>query len=218
MYYLVDEIKQEVRTVLDRNSVSTSLAGLDDIDTLSIDDMIEYAIEDAARIVECNAPSHLLDKGCLLATQIGWDKEKGKGSGYVPLPDDFMRLISFQMSDWDYPVTEAITEEDYRYALQRSPITGLRGNPQRPVVAITKWPIGLVLEFFSCNAGANVSVKRARYIPIPKIKDNDSGAKQIDLCEKLKSSIVYYTAYLVSQIIEPSAANHLLETSKALMN
>lgn len=216
MIYHVDDIKEEVRIVLDRNCVSSPLSGLGDVDTLSLDDMIENSIEDAARIVESSAPSHLLDKGRLLSTKIGWDKEKGNGSGYVPLPDDFMRLISFQMSDWSHPVTEAITEEDPRYALQRSRYCGVRGTPQNPVVAITKWPTGLVLEFFSCNAGSDVAVKRARYIPIPKIEDV-TGIRTIDLCEKLKASIVYYIAYLVALIVEPESSLRLLETSRELM-
>lgn len=193
MIYEVNGLKREIRIALDQNMVSTQLLDAGDIDTLAMEDIIESKIADAARIVESKAPSQLLDGGKPFADSIGWKSRVGYGVGYVSLPDDFMRLVTFQMSDWNRAVTVAISEDDPVYEQQQSRYPGVRGNPQKPIVAITTQPIGQVLEFYSCTGGANVYVKRARYIPIPKIENGE-----IDLCEKLKSAVVYYTAYLVA--------------------
>ena len=213
MVYDVEDIKREVRIAMDKYPGSEALIETGDIDSISIDEIIGSKIADAARIVEQQAPSHLLDSGRAFGESIGWNGQlKGYGSGYTHLPDDFMRLVTFQMSDWSRPVTEAITEEDPRYAMQTSRFAGVRGNPEKPVVAIVKYPIGLVLEFYSCTAGENVFVKKARYIPIPKVRNGE-----IELCEKLKSSIVHYCAYMVCMTIgEEQTATRLLKISNEL--
>jgi hypothetical protein len=182
------------------------------VDTLTLDEIIESKVADAARIVENSASASLLDSGKAFGESIGWDGQPGYGAGYIHLPDDFMRLVCFQMSDWDYAVTVAITEDTPQYQMQRSRFAGVRGTPQKPVVAITSQPIGLVLEFFSCYSGENAFIKKARYIPIPRIKNN-----KIDLCEKLRSAVVYYTAYLAAlNLGNGDAAATLLATAREL--
>lgn len=217
MVYNVTDIKKEVKVVLDKNMSSTPLIDIGDIDALTIDEIIESKIVDAVRVVESNAPAYMLDKGKPFADSIGWDAEKGTGSGYVPLPDDFLRLISFQMSDWHRPVTEAITEESPQYAMQKSRFCGIKGNPEKPVAAITKWPIGLVLEFYSCTGGPSVAVKRARYISLPSIITTETGIRQIEICEKLKSAAIYYCAYLAAITLGIENAGELLTISNKMM-
>lgn len=213
MEYLVNDLLREVRVAIDRNNQSATLEQYQDVDTLTINEIAESKIIDAARIVESGAPAYLLDSGEPFATTIGWDSEVGYGSGRIILPDDFMRLISFQMSDWDYAVTSAITEDDPLYTRQRSRFPGIRGCPQRPVVAITQRPVGQVLEFYSCTAGADVYVTTARYIPYPAIVNG-----HIDLCEKLKPAIIYYTAYLTCLTLgDTNLAASMLAAGKQLM-
>lgn len=213
MIFNVDDLKREIRIALDQNMNSTPLLDVGDIDTLSLDDIIESKIEDAARLVMRDAPLHLLDGGKAFGESIRWFSREGVGGGYIALPSDFLRLVSFQMSDWSYPVNVAITEDHPLYPLQSSRYAGIKGNPQRPVVALSSQPIGLVLEFYSCEAGEGVYVKRATYLPIPKINGG-----QIIFSEKLKSSVVYYAAYLTALSIgNGDLATVLLNTSKELM-
>lgn len=212
MEYNVSDIVREAKVALDENVDSTPLSGLGDIDTLTMEEIVESKVVAAARIIEVNAPAHLLDSGRAFGESIGWDGQPGYGAGYIHLPDDFMRLVCFQMSDWDYAVTVAITEDSPLYQLQRSRFAGVRGNPQKPVVAITSQPIGLVLEFFSCYSGEDAFVKKARYIPVPRVRNG-----KIDLCEKLKPAVVYYTAYLSALSMgEGDAAAALLATAREL--
>lgn len=208
----IENIKRDVRIALDQNMVSTQLLSTGDIDTLSLDDIIESKIIEAARLVTRDAPLYLLDGGSSFGESIHWFSREGFGGGYIVLPTDFLRLVAFQMSDWDYPVTTAITEDSPLYPLQSSRYGGVRGNPQNPVVAIiSEYP--LLLEFYSCTAGAGVSVKRAKYIPYPKIENG-----QLTFCEKLRPAIIYYTAYLTALTIgNGDAATAMLNTSKELM-
>lgn len=213
MIFKVDDIKRDVRIALDQNNSSTPLLDTGDIDTLTLEEIIESKIEDAARVVTRDAAHYLLDGGKAFGESVRWDVREGYGSGSILLPDDFLRLVSFQMSDWSYPVIDVITEDNPIYALQHSRYGGVRGNPQKPIVALSQQPIGLVLEFFSCAAGENTFVKRATYMPIPKITDRD-----ITISEKLKPAVVYYTAYLAALSIgNGDLAATLLNTSKELM-
>lgn len=212
MEYNVSDIVQEAKVALDENVDSSALSGLGDVDTLKLDEIIESKVVDAAMVIEQNAPAYLLDSGKAFGESIGWDGQPGYGAGYIHLPDDFMRLVCFQMSDWDYAVTVALAEDSPLYQMQRSRFAGVRGNPQKPVVAITSQPIGLVLEFFSCYSGENAFIKKARYIPIPRIKNG-----KIELCEKLRRAVVYYTAYLVALSLgNGDAAAAMLATAREL--
>ena len=196
MLYQVEALKTDIRIALDQNMTSEQLFDTGDIDTLSLEDIIESKIADAARIVESNAPRYLLEGGKNFGDSISWDSAVGYGSGRILLPQDFMRLVSFQMSDWSRPCTVAITEDDPLYAAQSSRFAGVRGNPQKPVVAISMQPAGAVLEFFSCSQGPNVYVKRATYLPYPEIVDGF-----IDLCPKLHRAVIYFAANLVASAV-----------------
>lgn len=213
MLYEIDELKREIRVALDQNNVSEQLFNSGDIDTLTLEEIIESKIADAGRIVEGEAPLYLLDSGKSFGDSISWEGQVGRGAGRILLPDDFLRLVCFQMSDWERAVNMAISENDPLYALQSSRFAGVRGNPQKPVVAITSSPTGKVLEFYSCTKGSTVTVSKAKYIAIPAIVSG-----KIDLCEKLKRSIVYYSAYLVALTLkDKELAPNLLNISQELM-
>lgn len=197
MRYKVDDLKREIRIAIDENSASTRLLEAGDIDTLSLEEIIGGKITEAARLVETNAPVHLLGEGKPLENAIGWKDRKGFGPGYMLLPDDFMRLVSFQMSDWSRQVSVMISEDEPLYAQQQSRFAGVRGCPQRPVVALTNQPVGRYLEFYSCNGGEGVYLKRGQYLPMPRIKDG-----MIDIPEMLKSAVVMYAAGLTAMSIQ----------------
>lgn len=213
MNYTVSDIIKEVRIVLDMNNSSAQLAMVDDIDTLTIDEIIRSRLAEGVRLTELEAPHHLLDSGEIFGGSIYWKVREGVGSGSIVLPEDFLRLITFQMSDWDRAATKPIYEDDPLYAMQSSRYPGICGNPQRPVVAITNQPVGLVLEFYSCSRGKGVEVRRARYLPLPKEK----GGK-IRICEKLREAAIYRTGHIVALSIGDAAlATSLLTESRQLM-
>lgn len=212
MLYSVEKVKRDVRVALDENRVSVSLLATDDIDTLSLDEIIESKITEAARIVEGTAPTEMLDAGKALSGSITFASEVGKGRGRMQLPDDFMRLLTFKMSDWERAITEPINEHDGAYRRQSSRFAGVRGNPERPVVAIVREPTGLVLEFWSCEGGAGVVLQRGRYLAYPQIVSGN-----IDICEKLYYAVVIYTAYLVALSTGNERADGLRTIAESLM-
>lgn len=212
MTYETTDLIRDIRIAIDQNTSSQQLVQTGDIDTLSLDEIIESKIADAARIVESSAPLHLLDSGKDFGNAVIWHNRVGNGGGYVILPEDFMRLITFQMSDWERAVSTPIYESDPLYIQQQSRYPGIRGCPQNPIAAIVQHPNGLALEFYSCTEGNDVRVKHARYLPIPKIKEG-----KIAISENLRSSVIYYAAYLVSiSIGQTETAALLLNTSKEL--
>ncbi|MGN0875338.1 MAG: hypothetical protein ACI4OZ_09150 [Akkermansia sp.] len=213
MRYDVGGLVRDVRTAMDFDGCGEKLAEIEASGSLMLDGLVESKLADAARAVERSAPVDLLDSGRAFGETVGWESRVGYGCGWVQLPDDFLRLVCFRMSDWSRSVTEAVSEDDAVYQMQRSRYAGIRGNPQRPVVAITRQPIGLVLEFYSCTGGEGVYIRRARYIPIPRVV----GGK-IELCEKLRPAIVYYAAYMTAlSLNEREVAENMLNLSKELM-
>lgn len=212
MEYPVEQLIKAAKVAIDENVSSEPLASLGDLDTLTLDEILLSKVEDAARLVEEGAAHYLLDAGKPFGASVEWESQEGYGAGKVNLPSDFMRLVTFRMSDWFKPVTEAITEEHQLYGQQSSRYLGVRGNPERPVVAITHGAAGQVLEFYSCSAGPGVRVSFARYLPIPTIKDGS-----IDLCPKLARAVMYRLASMACAIIGHSElAALLLGTSNEL--
>ena len=187
--YLLDEIAKDVRIAIDQNMQSETLVDFGDVDTLSLNDIIKSKIVDAVKRIHSTAPSYLLDGGHNFGDAIYW---KELESGWCLLPEDFMRLVVFQMDDWERAVYHAISEDDEEYQKQSSRFKGVRGTPQKPVCAIAIRPEGRVLEFYSCKS-TDAMVSRAVYLPYPKV-DKDNG---IQICERCYQAVVYTIASLV---------------------
>ena len=179
---------QDVRICLDQNMESDALIESGDIDTLALDEIIKSKILEAIQRVHRDAPNYLLEGGHNFGDAVYWRELE---SGWVLLPPDFMRLVVFEMDDWEQAVYQAISTDDPEYEKQRSRFKGIRGTAQHPVCAIAIRPEGRVLEFYSCKS-KNAQVSRAMYIPYPKI-DEDNG---VDICERCYNAVVYTAAGL----------------------
>lgn len=179
---------QDVRICIDQNMESDALIESGDIDTLALDEIIKSKILEAIQRVHMDAPNYLLEGGHNFGDAVYWRELE---SGWVLLPPDFMRLVVFEMDDWEQAVYQAISTDDPEYEKQRSRFKGIRGTAQHPVCAIAIRPEGRVLEFYSCKS-KNAQVSRAMYIPYPKI-DEDNG---VDICERCYNAVVYTAAGL----------------------
>ena len=209
MVYNIHDVMRDVRVCLDQNMTSEQLLQTDDIYTLALDDIVRSKILEAVR-VHTNAPTYLLEQGHNFGDAIYWGDLE---SGWVLLPHDFMRLIVFEMSDWEKAVFTAISTTDPEYALQRQRIKALRGTAQKPVCVITIRPEGRALEFYSCKS-ERAYVRRAQYLPYPKI-DRDEG---IDICERCYTAVVYAAASLVLLTLgESEKSSALSEISKTAL-
>ncbi len=210
MIYQIQDIERDVRIALDENDVNTQLVQMGDVDTLALNDIIRSKIVEAVRRVELAAPAHLLEEGHDFSSGIYWN---GDGSGWVLLPDDFMRLIAFRMSDWERTVYEAISVDDPLYAKQSSRYKGIRGNVQKPVCAIVNRAEGKALEFYTCKDNTAMIV-RAGYLPYPSIDANDG----IDISQRCYEAVIYTIAALVAATYGDSVkTTNLNELSKTLI-
>lgn len=199
-----------VRVAIDQNKGSRPLILEEDPDTLSLDEIIYAKLADAVRLVETEAPVTMLEAGHDLGDDVHIDERSGKG--FMVLPNDFMRLISFRMNDWSRTIFNPISESDPEYKVQSSKWKGIYGSPEKPIVAIVQRSEGTVLEFYSVN-DPNAVVAQGSYIPVPKI-DRDGG---IDVSEKCYRAAVYRAASLALASIGDQLSNTMLEISKSLL-
>lgn len=214
--YSVSSIVEKVRIALDENQVNTSLVATDN-DTLTLNAIIEQKIAHAARQITERAPSHLLDGGKAFATSLTWPSGSvGIGYGYTALPDDYMRLVIFQMSDWARPVLNPIRDTDPEYFLQKSKFAGIKGSTEKPVCAITTYSTGKVMEFYSSTGGAEVTVKTARYLAYPVVETVES-VQIYDLCPKLLDAIIYQTAGLVATTYKDAISATLFQIAETFL-
>ena len=210
MIVQAEKMARDVRIAVDMNRESTPLLLDGDTETTSFDDIIYAKLTDAVRMVEMEAPLNLLEQGHQFGEDIVWVED---GKGCTLLPDDFMRLVVFKMSDWRHSVSEAITQDDPKYSRQWSRWKGICGNPEKPVVAIVNRAEGNVLEFFSCHDGT-ATVEQAVYVPLPRI-DLDGG---IDVSEKCYKAAVYRAAALALASIGDQLSTTMVELSKSLLD
>lgn len=204
-----EEMARAVRVAIDMNKGDEPLIMEGDTDTLTLDEIIMSKLADAVRLVEMEAPATMLESGHDFGDNIFIGED---GKGFVILPEDFMRLISFRMSDWKRTVFEAISENDSQYALQSSKWKGICGNPEKPVCAIVRRSEGKVLEFYSCNDNTAI-VTQATYVPIPRI-DIDGG---IDVAENCYRAAIYRAASLALASVGDQLSTTMLEISKSLL-
>lgn len=187
--YIIENIAKDVRIALDRNGSSAALADIGDVDTLTIDEIIISKIIEGIKHVHSTAPAYLIDGAISFAgTVINWgDKE----SGWILLPNDFMRFVSFKMDDWSRPVYSCSTTDDIEYEKQSSRFKGLRGTSQKPLCFIAIRPEGRALEFYSSKS-TDAEVEMATYLPYPQI-ESDS----VKICSRCYNAVIYTIAALV---------------------
>lgn len=203
-------ILRDVRVAIDMNCKSSPLTELGDTDALSVDDIIASKIVDGITAVERKAPLWMLDatKSVDDAT-ITWNSIRPWGS--ISLPEDFLRLVKFRMSDWDAEVTDPIDRNSPLYMQQKSKY--VCGNPERPVCAIVRDSTGHRLEFYSCNNNT-ATVSEALYRPIPTI-DTEGGVYISTLCYR---AVIYYIAGLaLSTVSDTENAKTMFELSDTIL-
>lgn len=209
MVYKILHIARDVRVAIDQNMTSEQLIATGDIDTLSLEDIIRSKIVEAVRRVESMAPARFLEEGHTFGDAVYWGAHE---SGWVLLPDDFMRLIAFRMSDWERTVYAAISVDNPLYGKQSSRFKGIRGNVQKPVCAIVNRPEGKALEFYSCKS-EEAYVSCASYVPYPCIDESDG----IDISEQCYMAVVYTVAALVlSTCGEKDKASSFFELANSI--
>lgn len=186
-----------VRVVMDENRVSTSLVASNDIETLSLNELIERNVITAARTIEMMAPRHLLtdvdvyDKSNIGTATFSLEQLGEKHVGSLNLPTELLRVVGVKMSDW---TTEGrlIDGSSPEYACQRSKWLGVGGTPEHPVAALVPHAAGgMKLEMY-CSKKQDAALSYMTFITAPT-KGSDGN---VNICELLKDAIIYMAASL----------------------
>lgn len=215
--YDVSDLLYRIRLALDE-SPSPLLTLPDDADNVDLDQMIRLKLLDAAQQVHMSAPAGMVD-----GEPLGVSPQRNQdGSGQVVLPEDFMRLVIFQMRGWKRPVTVPIGDDHPDYILQKNRY--VRGGPDKPVCALTVGKDGRkVLEYYSVPDGEEHVIEKGIYLPWPQIvtsiRLNPAGGQEqtewLALCPRLSTAVVYMSAGLVCTALgDMSRADYLMNLSK----
>lgn len=202
--YKLDDIKKDVRIALDENSSGEQLEQISDVSTLQLDDIIESSILDAMRIVALSAPLYMLEPKSANA-EISW--RSVAGTGIVALPSDFLRIVSFKMSDWLMPVVSSVALNTPEYKMQFSKFEGLRGSYDNPKIIIE----GNKIYFFSSKSNSS-TLDELSYISMPCIS-----SKRIEYPYKAyRAAILKCASMIASTLAETQLSQSLNEMSNAL--
>ena len=137
------------------------------------DIFINVVMDEVAKELLLIAPLHVLEPSTPspLPTPVQILSDDWGKTGYVALPSDFIRLQSFQMTEWERPVILPITTLDPLYDLQKNKYA--RGGVAKPVAVLSWVGATKVLEYYSVVTAHTIS--HLRYIPetLPEdIQDN----------------------------------------------
>ncbi|MDR0970549.1 MAG: hypothetical protein LBM67_08455 [Lentimicrobiaceae bacterium] len=125
-----DDLKYKIKTIIDDQTPINSNINVGGFDKSPIDDYIENLLDSSADDIQLNAP---LSK--LTATELTAEFNKlTENIGEVLCPSDYLRLISFKMSDWQKPAIIAIKEESIIGDRQNNKY--ICGKTAKPVVVI----------------------------------------------------------------------------------
>ena len=212
-------IIKDVKVAIDENTSVAPFTDSDgntlDPDTLEMEEMIKSKIADGVNAVRSVAPVSKLEPARMASGEswpVKWiDKEKMIGE--VPLPDDYLRMVMFKMSDWAHAATTLIAADSALYHQQFSRWKGVRGNQSRPNIAVaTDTGTGKdVIQFFSCDSteatAELVYIKRC-----DKPNKPDEPNTMYDIEQGVYRAVVMKTAALVAAAYGNADMMNLMNT------
>lgn len=123
-------------------------------------DLVDSLLDEATTTVLTILPLYLIKPTPFTATTV---TQTGR-TGSVELDTDFLRLHSFKMVGWSTEVSQAISPQHPKYALQKHSVT--MGGLIKPVVVIKSddAKVNKVLYYYSLPDGETHTIETALYI------------------------------------------------------
>lgn len=137
---LINAVKTKVDEVAPADEGVMFMQSSDD---KPVDNFVDGLLDESAKEVLMFAPSSKLD-GVLCTDVPHGDKD---GSGYVFLPDDFLRLLEFKMAEWKISVCDFVEKDSPVGRMQGNKY--LRGGVCKPVCVLGRREGRRVLEYYS---------------------------------------------------------------------
>ena len=141
---LINKVKVRIDEIA---PADTPLIDVGIADEKPIDMIIDSLLDESAIEVLLKAPFNRLDitQG---ATSVTVEQDSQiKTTGRLKVPQDFLRLVSMRMGDWQRAVTDLSLKGDI--ISQRQANKHLRAGIARPVGVLTKDASGVVIEYYS---------------------------------------------------------------------
>jgi hypothetical protein len=123
---IINRVKAKIDELTPINGLTVVLSGFDD---KPIDMFIDYVLDECADDIQRACPLWMLRAHVSNAQTHALNEY----SGYVYLPDDFLRLVSFKLKLWERSVTVPVLSGTVAAERQK---TVLRGGTAKPVCVI----------------------------------------------------------------------------------
>lgn len=157
---LVNSVKTKVDELTPMDGLPASGLFFDDKPWDMFSDLL---LDESAKEVLMRAPvSRLRVEDCGVEAV-----EDGDGAGHVTVPDDFLRLVEFKMTEWKRPVNVAYDEGSPMALRQYNRF--IRGGCCKPVCVLAQRNGRLVLEYFSVKQVHQLD--RFLYVPVVAAED-----------------------------------------------
>lgn len=174
-------------------------------DSEALDTVIRSKILDALAFVNGNADRELLSPDMVLTEGLTVD---GDMTGYVSLPDDFLRLVYARLSSWVVAVDEPVLWTDRQYMMLHDRYA--TGSWERPVVALSRKGSRKVLELYKAKSGEDTL--DAAIMTVPKITDD-----AVEISDLLGVALIYYITGLTLLTLKDAHADAMFNQALALM-
>jgi len=183
VYALLDENQEIIEERVDYADPGTALSPL-----------IRQVLPDAARIVLCTSSLGDIDECRHLPDGLRI-KFRTEDYAEMRLPDGFLRLVNFRMSDWAYGVAQPLAYGGEMHRLRR--VGYIRGSRRRfaPAVAVRTCGDVRTLEILGTTTGAEVA--EFDYLTVPTITDD-----AIDLPPGVYAAVCAKVAEMVRMILD----------------
>lgn len=158
------ELINIVKTKVDElSSMDAELEFISEEGNKPIDSFAENLLDECAKEVLLKAPAWRLN-GMSGGIDVFANKD---GSGYIVLPERFLRLLEFKMTEWKRAVVN-VAEPGSDIALKQSN-RFLRGGINKPICVFAHRPEGRVIEYYSVQR--KHEVERFIYVCFTKAED-----------------------------------------------
>lgn len=146
---LINKVKTRIDEVCASGDI---IVDVDVENTKPYDSIIDELLDECAVEVLLKAPFYRLEVSKADVTAIEDSTDKKIGS--ITLPNDFLRLVSFRMKEWQRPVVEFAIQGDI--VSQKQYNKHLRGGLAKPVAVLSKTDVGYKATYYSVDKSHDV--------------------------------------------------------------
>ena len=127
----------------------------------------------------------------------------------IPMPDNYLKMVSLYIDSWRYPVTELLPVNDSFYWSQYTSAPGIANGPARPVAFQSEDPTKCIIAHATRESDKLIELK---YKITP-------GKNDAEIDARYSEALIYLAAWLYLQSIENfDGANAAHETAASFIN